>query len=260
MNLKYARKDGQDIVSLFRKSSWYASVFVDTLFDEAATRENIQRLHSFFSRAGIDDEVVFFVSGHGLLDENLDFYFGTHDIDFRSPSRKGLRYEDLEGLLDGISARKKVLLIDACHSGEIDKSRIRPVQVAATGTRNQKGTVTTYTYPSDIESDNYKVGITTSFELMQEVFANVTKGSGAVVISAAAGNSYALESDEWRNGVFTFALLNGLTNRRADGDRDREITVTELKSFVSEEVEALTNGAQRPTSRSENLEFDFRVW
>jgi hypothetical protein len=95
---------------------------------------------------------------------------------------------------------------------------------------------------------------------MQEVFANVSKGSGAIVISAAAGNSYALESDEWRNGVFTFSLLSGLKNRLADKNKDRAVTVTELKGFVSNEVEKLTNGAQRPTSRSENLEFDFRVW
>ncbi|HEX8038087.1 MAG TPA: caspase family protein, partial [Chryseosolibacter sp.] len=260
MNLKYARKDGQDIVSQFKKAGWYENVYVDTLFDQRATLENIQQLRDFFSKAGTDDEVLFFVSGHGLLDQNLDFYFGTHDIDFKYPSRRGLRYEELEGLLDGIPARKKVLLIDACHSGEIDKSRIQAVQLTADLGKNHKGTVTTYTYPSDIENDNYKVGITTSFELMQEIFANVTKGSGAIVISAAAGNSYALESDEWRNGVFTFALLSGLKNRRADDNGDRSISVTELKRFVSDEVENLTHGAQRPTSRSENLEFDFRVW
>ncbi len=100
----------------------------------------------------------------------------------------------------------------------------------------------------------------TSFELMQELFANVSKGSGAVVISAAAGNSYALESDEWRNGVFTFALLSGLKSKAADANRNGEVTVTELKDYVSKEVERLTQGAQKPTSRRENLEFDFRIW
>jgi uncharacterized caspase-like protein len=95
---------------------------------------------------------------------------------------------------------------------------------------------------------------------MQELFANVSKGSGAVVISAAAGNSYALESDEWRNGVFTFALLSGLRSKLADLNKNGAITVTELKDYVSKEVERLTKGAQKPTSRRENLEFDFRIW
>lgn len=260
MNLKYARKDGQDIVTLFKRSGWYENVYVDTLFDRTAVLENIRRLRNFFQRSDVEDQVIFFVSGHGLLDEQLDFYLATHDIDFRAPAARGLRYEDLEGLLDGIPARNKLLAIDACHSGEIDKSSIRASTLAADLGKNQKGLVTTYTYPADVETDHYRISITTSFELMQEVFANVSRGSGAVVISAAAGNSYALESDEWKNGVFSFALINGLHNRRADGNKDRVITVTELKDFVSKEVERLTRGEQRPTSRHENLEFDFRVW
>lgn len=166
-----------------------------------------------------------------------------------------------EGLLDGIPSRQKLLLMDACHSGEVDKTAIivntdQLVSLAS----NQKGSVKSYSYAAETTEENYKVGITTSFELMQELFTNVTKGSGAVVISAAAGNSYALESDEWHNGVFTYALLSGLKNGLADTNKDHVITVTEIKKYVSGEVERLTKGQQKPTSRSENLEFDFKVW
>jgi WD40 repeat protein len=260
MKLKYARKDGQDLVRLFQRSGWYEKVIVDTLYDQDATIEKIQQLRSRLSKTGVEDEVILFVSGHGLLDVNLDFYFATYDLDFKDPAARGLRYEELEGLLDGIPARKKLLLIDACHSGEVDKSRIQQIQRTADLANNKRGTVTTYTYPADIEAEHYKVGITTSFELMQEIFSNVSKGSGAVVIAASAGNSYALESDQWRNGVFTFALLNGVNNKQADKNKDGIITVSEIKEFVSKEVEKLTDGDQRPTSRTENLEFDFRVW
>jgi hypothetical protein len=86
--------------------------------------------------------------------------------------------------------------MDACHSGEVDKSRIQ-VTTSPVISKNTKGTIKTYTYPVEVSEEYYQVGIKTSFELMQELFANVSKGSGAVVISAAAGNSYALESDEW---------------------------------------------------------------
>lgn len=34
------------------------------------------------------------------------------------------------------------------------------------------------------------------------------------------------------------------------------VMVSELKEYVSKEVKRLTNGAQKPTSRRESLEFD----
>lgn len=259
MNLKYAAKDGHDVVNMFVRSGWYSKVVVDSLFNSRATKENITNLRQQFMKTSVDDQVILFVSGHGLLDDNLDFYFGTYDVDFRNPNIRGLRYDELESLLDGIPARKKLLMMDACHSGEVDKSRIQVGEIPLI-TKNTKGVIKTYTYPTDVDDEQYQIGIKTSFELMQELFANVSKGSGAVVISAAAGNSYALESDEWRNGVFTFALLSGLRSKLADLNKNGEITVTELKDYVSKEVERLTQGAQKPTSRRENLEFDFRIW
>jgi len=46
----------------------------------------------------------------------------------------------------------------------------------------------------------------------------------------------------------------------ADLNRDGQIMVSELKEYVSSEVERLTSGAQKPTSRRENLEWDWRIW
>ncbi len=262
MNLKYAVKDGRDLVKLFsRKKEEYRKIFIDTIFNKAAVKGNILAVKQKLMQSHPEDEVILYISGHGLLDNKLDFYFGTYDLNFSDPAENGVKYDDLENLLDGIGARHKLLLMDACHSGEVDKSSIRvdPNQ-AVILSRGERGSVTSYSYPLETTEENYRVGITTSFELMQEIFSNLSKGSGAVVISAAAGNSYALESDEWRNGIFTYSIINGLRNEKADKNRDGTITVSELKEYVSREVERLTNGQQKPTSRNENLEFDFKVW
>jgi len=77
---------------------------------------------------------------------------------------------------------------------------------------------------------------------------------------AARGTGYALESSKWNNGVFTFALLEGLKKGRADVDSNGTVQLTELSYNVSREVELLTNGNQKPTSRAENLEYDWVVW
>lgn len=76
----------------------------------------------------VNDKVIISINGHGLLSDSLDFYYGTYDINFADPKTKGLKYEALEALLDGIPARKKLLLIDACHSGALDKEEIIAVQ------------------------------------------------------------------------------------------------------------------------------------
>ena len=267
MNLKYAVKDGRDIANLYAQNSnnTYGNVYIDTLFNTDATLDNVLAIKEKLLKSNVDDQVILYVSGHGLLDDNLDFYFASHDMDFSNPALRGISYETLEGLLDSIPARKKLFMMDACHSGEVDKEdlteTIDTTLLLADGT---KSGVKSYSYKGakvlTSGNETNKLGLQNSFKLMQELFTNLNRGSGAMVISAAGGDSYALESNEWNNGVFTFAVINGLKNKAADKDNDGEITVSELRSYVIEQVQELTNGRQKPTSRQENVEFDFRVW
>lgn len=81
-----------------------------------------------------------------------------------------------------------------------------------------------------------------------------------MVISSAGGKEYAFESAQWKNGVFTYAVLEGLKTYAADRNDDRKITMTELRGYVGQRVQALTNGKQNPTNRTDNPENDFIVW
>ena len=269
-NLKYAVKDGRDLVSLYaeKQVNNYKHIHVDTLFNSDATLYNVLAIKQKLQKSKVDDHVILYVSGHGLLDDNLDFYFASHDMDFSDPALRGISYETLEDLLDSIPARKKLFMMDACHSGEVDKEElvedITPDDLLAQNNKDKKNGLKTYSYrgakATTSSNTSNKLGLQNSFELMQELFTNLNRGSGAMVISAAGGDSYALESQEWNNGVFTYAVINGLKNNKADADSDGEVSVSELRSYVIEQVQELTNGRQKPTSRQENIEFDFRVW
>ncbi len=269
-NLKYATKDGKDIAQLFSKGfyksyngrsneNYFNTLNGGVLFDTAATRDRFMQVKKLLAGSKPNDQIVVFFSGHGLLDKKYDFYYATYDCDFNHPESKGLSFADIEEVLDAAPARNKLLFIDACHSGEVDKEAIEISKDtnAIAGARN--GVVSYHTKGSELLDKNSKLSFSNSFNLMKEIFAGSEIGTGTVIISAAAGDSYALESDLWSNGIFTYAILEGIKNGAADADQNKEIIVTELKNYLIKEVYRQTNGRQKPTCRKENLEYDFRV-
>jgi hypothetical protein len=222
---------------------------IDTLFNEHVTKEAVLHLKEKLKYLGEDDRLIVAYSGHGLLSKQLDYYLSTYDINFNDPSERGLPYESLEGLLDGIRPRKKLMLLDACHSGEVDKDDIEKIQTAK-GTLDSLGTKTKSSIKIIGKS---RMGLTNSFELMQTLFANVSRGTGATIISAAGGMQFAQERGDIKNGVFTFCVIDAMK-------RNSTLTVSALKKIVFDGVVNLTGGLQRPTSRTETNSFDWVVW
>ncbi len=254
-NLTYAAKDAKDLAAFFEtRKADYGQVFVKSFTDISATKSNILASSDFFNSANEDDEVIIFVASHGLLDENLDYYIATSDMIFDNPSFRGLKYTEIESLFQNTKARNRLLMIDACHSGEIDKEGTEVVA----GTKSTNATGVKSRGFKTVKSSN-DLGLKNSFELMKEIFADMRNGTGATVISSASGTEFALESDEWKNGVFTYSVLNGMKSKKADTNRDSYISVSELKEYVFDEVGKLTNGLQHPTSRVENIQNDFVV-
>lgn len=87
----------QDLVTLMSTNAngIYNSVKTKSLFNQDVTSTNVEALKTFLSTSKPDDVIMVFVAGHGVLDNNFDYYFGTHDMDFSNPSGKGLAYEKL---------------------------------------------------------------------------------------------------------------------------------------------------------------------
>lgn len=255
-NLTYADKDAQDIVKLFeQKKDKFGAIKVFSILNENAIREKIIQLKSELRTTTPDDYVVVFVASHGLLDDNLDYYIATYDIDFTYPQGRGLRYEELEDILDGIPARHKIMFIDACHSGELDKDELQLEAQQGKSDINVKSRGFTV-----VKTKEHTIGLRNSFELMKELFADLRRHNGAIVISSAGGKEYAYESAQWKNGVFTFSIIEGLTMKKADSNKDGSITVSELMNYVAQRTRELTAGRQNPTSRKENVEIDVKIW
>ena len=248
-SLRYAAKDAADLAAFFAKQRGsFGRIKVLSLLDGDAVKEKIAAAKALLAEATVDDEAVVFFAGHGLRDEKLDYYFATADVDFEHPAARGLPYEALEGLLEGVAARRKLLLIDTCNSGELDKDE---ATLATADTKVAEGVIKSRGVKV-VKTRAPALGLEGSTGLLEDVFADLRRGSGAVAIASAGGAEFALESDAWKNGVFTYALLSTMSAGKS--------RVSEVRDLVTAKVTELTAGKQRPTVRRENLSNDFAIY
>jgi hypothetical protein len=252
-NLKYCVKDVKDLAKAFSDQNSNTDTLLFT--NQQVTKENILALKTLLSQTTVNDKVIISCSSHGLLDDSLNFYLAMHDVDFANPKARGLKYEELESLLDGIPARQKLLLLDACNSGENDQTELLKKELE----QNQTKMDTTQLLAArgvvvELEEQN-----TNNFKKMSELFVNVRNNTGSVIISAAGGMESALEAIQVdgktiENGVFTYSILECLKQNEG-----QLLKVNALKQYAEKRVEEITNGKQKPTSRQETMEIDWGV-
>jgi hypothetical protein len=266
-NLKYAAKDARDILERVkaRSGSSYGEIKELLLTNRDATKESLGKIREFLSTATVDDTVLMFVAGHGLLDSKYDYYFGTSDIDFDTPSGKGIAFEEFDDLLAELPCLKKSLLIDTCHAGELDEDE-KKILASASGTSaplpaGQGIAVRSVgTRGMSIKPIEGARGKSEWYDRLQGLFVDLRRGSGSTILSSSAGAEYALESSEQKNGLFTYAVLEALDGKEgSDANKDGSVTMSELADYVKTRVAALTNNKQSPNVRRVNLESDFTV-
>ena len=268
-NLKYAAKDADDLAVKLkaRAGSTYGEVKELVLKDGDVTKDALPKVREFLKPATVDDSVVLFMAGHGLLDDKYDYYFGTSDIDFNNPAGRGIAFEEMDDILADLPSRKKSLLMDTCHAGELDADEKKvlaaadagnagaPIQLAGNKSVAVRSVGTRGMAVKGIEGAK---GKSEWYERISAMFVDLRRGSGSTILSSSAGAEYAFESGEQKNGLFTYAVLEALDGKNdADADKDGKVTMKELCESVKKRVQGLSGGKQTPNTRRLNLESDF---
>ena len=235
LDLDFAAKDARDLAAALKPAT--AAV----VLDQEATRAGIAAAAARLRGAAPQDVVVVFLAGHGVLDEAGGYWFLTHDADPRAPSARALSYAAIEDLLEAVPARRRLVLLDTCHAGEVDGEGL--VAVAAPGTA------------PGVRARGLRAWKTSAAPRGFD-FLDLRSGVGAAVLASSAGLEFAYESSDWANGVFTLAVLEGWARGAADGNADQTVRVGELAAYVSRRVQALTGGTQNPALRSLNRSVD----
>ncbi|MFK8046765.1 MAG: caspase family protein [Crocinitomicaceae bacterium] len=252
-NLKYSSKDANDMASLLNKSKAYSNIRTLSYYDTSFVKNAQGEIASFLDTAKINDVIVFFYAGHGVLDDKFNYYLATHNMDFEKPEEKGLSFDGLENLFEDLNCRNKLMMIDACFSGEIDKSSL-----SIDSTMIESGDEIQFrSAQSAAIDDNGDMGI---FELSKRVFTDLRVSKGTNILSSSSGIEYSLEGDKWGNGLFTYVLKQGLENKAADLNDDKQIRILEMQVYLRETVSALSEGNQNPILRKENIKNNFVIW
>lgn len=217
LKLDFAAKDAQDVAAALRRQEGplYREVNLRVLPDALASREAVNDALVWLSRETTDrDTAVLFLAGHGVTTDDGDFSFLPPDGDADRPEATGIPGDDIKRPLRRMAGRVLVFL-DTCYAGALFGERTR--------------------------------GPPRMNEVVNELLA---ARRGLVVYSATTENTRARERHELGNGVFTAALLRGLSGEADRPPADGVIRVAELSEYLAEEVKRLTGGRQKATFAS----------
>jgi hypothetical protein len=209
LDLKYAAKDANDLSSALsisaRKLLNYDEkdhVFVYNLTTNEGKyklpeKEAIRKLlQEIGTKTKPNDILVMFFAGHGVMggESNKQFYFLTADASAstatETPSEVGISMLELMEWvkLQNINAQKRILILDACNSGQAIKDFVK---IGG----NEQGYIAAR---SDERSQQIKA------------IDKLNDQTGFTILSASASSQSAYEMGRYSQGLLTYSLLRAI--------------------------------------------------
>ena len=205
INLSYpaidARAVSQTVENAAKKMFGNDHVFMFNLTTDSAdllkpNKQTIKKvLDSVGKKATANDILLIFLSGHGVMDEdnsNKQFYYMTADAsslhDESAYSTVGISTAELTDWISpkNIRAQKRILILDACHSGQAINDLLGNTQ------------------------QNKPVSKVEDRSQMIKQIDKLNERSGLFILSASASNKLAFESDTYAHGYLTYCLLKAI--------------------------------------------------
>jgi len=224
-SLSRTTTDARDLHDLLAQSG-YPAANLALLLDEQGTKAAISdRLDWLARRAGSDDTVVIFFSGHGaqrIGGFEPGEYLCPVEADWYNLRATAISDGELTTALRAIRAGRVAVFLDACHSGGVGEPKDAALQVKA--------------------------------GLSEAAYARLAEGRGRAVIASCRPDEASWELASMRNGLFTHYLLDGL--RGAVADPDGAVGILDLFKHVSQQVPQ--HKPQHPLFKGE-IEVNFAI-
>ena len=249
LDLQYAAKDAEDIATQFSTTEAH-KVHTLSLTNKQVTKGGaLKKVKNFLATSKAHDRVVFYIAGHGMLDNKLDYYYAPYGFDAERVAKTGISLDALVNCLNQAPARRRMLLLDTCHAGmlgeeEAEKLALAGVELPA-GVRavNKRGMKVKRTKVLNNAAQKKRY--------MEDMFSTGNLYRGVHIIAASSAAEYAFESGEWKNGIFATAIMQTLRHmKEADEYTDAKLSSAELSNSIISRVDRLTSGAQKASALS----------
>jgi hypothetical protein len=235
--LEFAKADVTALASVLEQQGYE----VVTLLNDHARREDVvAELSRHAALLNETDDFLLYYAGHGVRNKsvNLKTYWLTYDAQLEALDVSGIRLRHLLDYVMDIKAKRKMILLDHCFSGDL-------ISTAAPG-GGPRGAPDPQAGPPPPAGRRGGEGAArlerNAFPLNDFTQVVTAAGEGLVVIAAARGEAFELRA--LGHGLFTAALLAALTTREADTNHDAKLSIDELKAYLQTKVRTLANGAQ----------------
>ena len=174
----------------------------------------------FFSDQNVklNDTLLFYYSGHGILDIDGEAYISTSQTNRDMPEKRGFSLDDLTKLIQKSISTRIIVLLDCCYSG-----------IA----RISKGTGT---------ADATMLQTSISKTL------NILHGEGRCILAASQGLQEAFALEEQNHSLFTYYLLEGLRGNKSSVDDSGYVTADSLGKYVYNSIMSLSS-ERRPKQK-----------
>lgn len=192
----------RDAVALFSLFSDNVPGEYKLLFDDGATRVNIEAAISNLSICSEDDIVIISFSGHGSPEHQLVAY----DSDMFDLNGTTVPFDRLAELLGKIQARQVFCFIDCCFSGGLGAKALQ-LDFASRKSNSIEDTLKQFS------------------------------GIGRVVLTASKANEEAWENVSFGHGLLTFYLLQAFLGAE-EVRKDGKIGIYKLLEYVTSNVRA----------------------